>query len=42
MGTGPEFALGARTAVEHSPESSELDLDLDVELQGRLGVAITA
>jgi putative nucleotidyltransferase with HDIG domain len=40
MGTGPEFALGSGTAVEHSPES--LDLDLDVELQGRLGIAITA
>jgi HD-GYP domain-containing protein (c-di-GMP phosphodiesterase class II) len=40
MGTGPEFALGSRTAVEHSHQSSELDLD--VELQGRLTVAITA
>jgi putative nucleotidyltransferase with HDIG domain len=40
MGTGPEFALGLRTAVEHSHES--LELDLDVELQGRLSVAITA
>jgi putative nucleotidyltransferase with HDIG domain len=40
MGTGPEFALGSRTAVDHSPESSVVDLD--VELQGRLGVAITA
>ena len=40
IGTGPEFALGSRTAVERSRESSELDLD--VELQGRLSVAITA
>jgi putative nucleotidyltransferase with HDIG domain len=40
MGTGPEFALGSRTTVDHSHESSELDLD--VELQGRLSVAITA
>jgi hypothetical protein len=40
MGEGPEFALGSSTVVEHSPESS--DLDFDVELQSRLGVAITA